>query len=60
MLKTPRTQQIKLDPHDSCIEVMRAVISSGLTVGSQETPYSLFLKIRKRGEHTEQAAHDRK
>ena len=36
------------DPHDSCAQIMRAVRSSGLTWGTQETPFSMFLTIRKR------------
>jgi hypothetical protein len=36
------------DPQDSCVQIMRAVRSSGLTWGTQETPYSIFLTIRKR------------
>ena len=33
---------------DSCAQIMRAVRSSGLTWGTQETPFSMFLTIRKR------------
>ena len=36
------------DPHESCAHIMSAVRSTGLTWGTQETPYSLFLTIRKR------------
>ena len=36
------------DPHDSCAQIMRAVRSSGLTWGTQETPYLMCLTIRKR------------
>ena len=36
------------DPQDSCVQIMRAVRSSGLTWGTQETPFSIFLTIRKR------------
>ena len=36
-----------LDPHESCAHIMSAVRSTGLTWGTQETPYSLFLTIRK-------------
>ena len=36
------------DPQESCAQVLRAVRHSGLTWGTQETPYSLFLTIRKR------------
>jgi hypothetical protein len=36
------------DPLESCAHIMRAVRSSGLTWGTQETPFSMFLTIRKR------------
>ena len=36
------------DPQESCTHIMRAVRSSGLTWGTQETPFSMFLTIRKR------------
>ena len=36
------------DPQESCAHIMRAVRSSGLTWGTQETPFSMFLTIRKR------------
>ena len=36
------------DPQESCAHIMSAVRSTGLTWGTQETPYSLFLTIRKR------------
>ena len=36
------------DPQESCAHILRAVRYSGLTWGTQETPYSLFLTIRKR------------
>ena len=36
------------DPQESCAHVLRAVRHSGLTWGTQETPYSLFVTIRKR------------
>ena len=36
------------DPQESCTQIMRAVRSSGLTWGTQETPFSMFLTIRKR------------
>ena len=35
------------DPKESCAHILRAVRYSGLTWGTQETPYSLFLTIRK-------------
>ena len=45
MLETPCPLP---DPQDSCVQIMRAVRSSGLTWGTQETPYSIFLTICKR------------
>jgi DNA repair ATPase RecN len=36
------------EPHDSCAQIMRAVRSSGLTWGTQETLCSMFLTIQKR------------
>ena len=45
MIENPSPQP---DPHDSCAQIMRAVRSSGLTWGTQETPFSMFLTIRKR------------
>ena len=36
------------DPQESCAHTMRTLRSTGLTWGTQETPYSLFLTIRKR------------
>ena len=36
------------DPQESCAHILRAVRYSGLTWGTQETPYSLLLTIRKR------------
>ena len=36
------------DPQESCAHILRAVRYSGLTWGTQETPYLLFLTIRKR------------
>ena len=35
------------DPRESCAHILRAVRYSGLTWGTQGTPYSLFLTIRK-------------
>ena len=35
-------------PQESCAHILRAIRYSGLTWGTQETPYSLFLTIRKR------------
>ena len=45
MIENPSPQP---DPHDSCAQIMRAVRTSGLTWGTQETPFSMFLTIRKR------------
>ena len=42
------TQYLPQDPQESCAHILRAVRCSGLTWGTQETPYSLFLTIRKR------------
>ena len=36
------------DPNISVTEIMKTVRDSGLTWGSSETPYSLFLTVRKR------------
>ena len=36
------------DPQESCAHILRAVRYLGLTWGAQETPYSLFLTIRKK------------
>ena len=36
------------NPQESYAHILRAVRYSGLTWGTQETPYSLFLTIRKR------------
>ena len=41
------TQCLPQDPQESCAHILRAVRSSGLTWGTQETPYSLFLTVRK-------------
>ena len=42
------TSCLPQDPQESCAHILRAARYSGLTWGSQETPYSLFLTIRKR------------
>ena len=42
------TSCLPQDPQESCAHILRAVRYSGLTWGTQETPYSLFLTIRKR------------
>ena len=47
-MKMVDTQYLPQDPQESCAHILRAVRCSGLTWGTQETPYSLFLTIRKR------------
>jgi hypothetical protein len=45
MIETPNPPP---DPQESCAHIMRAVRSTGLTWGTQETPFSMFLTICKR------------
>ena len=43
-----RPNQPTLDPQISVSEILRTVRASGLTWGASETPFSLFLTVRKR------------
>jgi hypothetical protein len=48
MFQPASPNQMDADPQNSCADILSTVRSSGLTWGLTETPYSLFLTVRKR------------